>query len=82
MGYALTSKCQVTVPRAIREYLGIGPGKEIDYLRQPDGSVHLVAVPAVAAPAVDVLAKWRGAGVLKLPTDEIMRITRGDDWGR
>ena len=81
MGYALTSKSQVTVPKAIREHLGVGPGGEVDYEPMPDGSVRLVAVPK--DPAQDnPFAKWRGTGILKMPTDEIMRITRGDDWGR
>lgn len=81
MSYALTSKSQVTVPKAVREHLGIGPGEEVDYEPLPDGSVRMVAVPKPTI-AENPFAKWRGTGVLKMPTDEIMRITRGDDWGR
>ena len=39
MGYALTSKSQVTLPKAIRELLGVSPGQEIDYEALPDGRV-------------------------------------------
>ena len=81
MGYALTSKSQVTVPKAIREHLGVGPGGEVDYEALPDGSARIVAVPK--DPAQDnPFAKWRGTGVSGMTTEEIMRETRGDDWNR
>ena len=81
MTYSLTVKSQVTVPKAVREHLGIAPGDGIDYQPLPDGSVRVVAVPKKKAEG-NPFAKWRGTGILKMPTDEIMRITRGDDWGR
>ncbi|MDZ7713495.1 MAG: type II toxin-antitoxin system PrlF family antitoxin [Rhodovibrio sp.] len=37
----LTAKGQTTVPREIREHLGLKPGDKIDYTIQPDGSVRL-----------------------------------------
>ena len=81
MSYALTSKSQVTVPKAIREHLGIKPGEDVDYEPLPDGTVRMIPVPKKPIEG-NPLAKWLGSGVLKMPTDEIMRITRGDDWGR
>ena len=80
MTYALTSKAQVTVPKAIRQHLGIGPGGEIDYEALPDGSVRMVAVKKPLAE--NRFAKYRGVGILKMSTDDIMRITRGDDWNK
>lgn len=37
----LTAKGQTTVPREIREHLGLKPGDKIDYEIAPDGSVRL-----------------------------------------
>ena len=81
MTYALTSKSQVTVPKLIRQHLGVQPGQAVDYEPLPDGSVRMFAVKPAPAD-VSVFRKWRGTGVLKMSTDDIMRITRGDDWNR
>jgi len=81
MGYALTSKSQVTLPKAVRDYLGVSPGQEIDYETLPDGRVVIFAVPRVAAQD-NPFKQLLGIGVRKRPTDEIMRETRGEDWNR
>ncbi|MEO8248466.1 MAG: type II toxin-antitoxin system prevent-host-death family antitoxin [Burkholderiales bacterium] len=72
---------QVTLPKAIREHLRIEPGQEVDYEPLADGSVRMFAVARKPVPD-NPFAKWRGTGILKMSTEEIMRITRGDDWGR
>ena len=82
MGYALTTKSQVTVPKAVRQALGVGPGQQIDYKVQKDGKVVMFPVKAlVMAPLADEnpFRKWLGTGILKMSTEEIMRETRGDD---
>ena len=81
MSYALTIKSQVTVPKAIRQHLRVQPGQEIDYEPLPDGSVRMFAVPQKVAED-NPFRKWRGTGVSGMTTEEIMRETRGDDWGR
>ena len=81
MSYALTIKSQVTVPKAIRQHLHVQPGQEIDYEPLPDGSVRMFAVPPKVAED-NPFRKWRGTGVSDMTTEEIMRETRGDDWGR
>lgn len=79
MGYALTSKRQVTVPLQICNQLGIGPGWEIEYATLADGHVAIVPIPPKKLAIENVLEKWRGTGVRKLSTEEIMRETRGDE---
>lgn len=82
MSYALTIKSQVTVPKAIRQHLRVQPGQEVDYEPLPDGSVRMFAVAARAPQADDIrtaLRQWRGKGILKMSTEEIMRETRGED---
>jgi antitoxin PrlF len=81
MGYALTAKSQVTVPKAIRQHLGIEPGQEIQYQTLPDGRV-VIAVAKSTPSVKGKFAKWRGVGVQQRSTDGIMRDTRGDDWNR
>jgi AbrB family looped-hinge helix DNA binding protein len=46
---ALTSKGQATIPKAIREHLGLKPGDRIKFFLHPDGSVVLLPkLPATA----------------------------------
>lgn len=80
MGYALTSKSQVTIPKAIREQLGVVPGQEIDYEALPDGRV--VIFPVRPSSADNPFKQLLGVGIRKRPTDDIMRETRGEDWNR
>lgn len=39
----VTTKGQVTIPKPIRDHLGIGPGSEVEFVAT-DGGVQLVAV--------------------------------------
>jgi antitoxin PrlF len=83
MAYALTVKGQVTVPKAIRQHLGVQPGQEIEYEPLPDGSVRMIAAQRRKVTDIRaVLEKLRGTGIAGMTTDEIMRETRGDDWNR
>ena len=81
MGYALTSKSQVTLPKAIREFLGVSPGQEIDYEALADGRVVIFPVRRDAAED-NPFKQLLGVGRRKRPTDEIMRETRGEDWNQ
>lgn len=46
----MTSKGQVTVPKEVREDLGLTPGSVLTFLRQPDGDYLLsTRTPSVAA---------------------------------
>ncbi|MCS4509515.1 AbrB/MazE/SpoVT family DNA-binding domain-containing protein [Xylophilus ampelinus] len=82
MGYALTVKSQVTIPKAIRQHLKVAPGQEVEYEPLPDGSVRMTAAVPEKRDVEDIraaLRKWRGTGLLKQSTEEIMRFTRGED---
>ncbi len=71
----LTSKGQCTLPKSVREELGLKPGDKIDFYMDQDG---FIAVRKVIAG--DPLQKW--SGFLKNPegltTDEWIREMRGD----
>src|SRR5437764_11806574 len=42
MESAITSKGQATIPKAIREHLGVKPGDRVKFFVHPDGSVVLL----------------------------------------
>lgn len=42
MESAITSKGQATIPKAVRDHLGVGPGDRVKFFIQPDGSVFIV----------------------------------------
>ena len=78
MGYALTSKSQVTVPKAIRQVLGIEPGQEVDYQVQANGGVLMFPVKKTTLTENPFL-KFVGIGISGMTTEEILRETRGED---
>jgi AbrB family looped-hinge helix DNA binding protein len=71
----ITSKGQVTIPRAVRQHLGIGTGDVIAFVIDDEGEVH------VKVPRYPTIASLAGAaGSLKEPLewDEVRRIARED----
>jgi AbrB family looped-hinge helix DNA binding protein len=57
MESAITSKGQATIPKAIREHLGLKPGDRIKFFMHPDGSV--VLLPKLPASALRGMAAGR-----------------------
>jgi AbrB family looped-hinge helix DNA binding protein len=53
----LTAKGQTTVPREIREHLGLKPGDKIDYEIAADGSVRLSVRKLTFAESAGLLAR-------------------------
>ncbi|MGO8372546.1 AbrB/MazE/SpoVT family DNA-binding domain-containing protein [Rhizobium ruizarguesonis] len=76
MTTTVTAKGQVTIPKAVRELLGIGPGSEVDFHRTADGSVILTRADRKLP--TSRFQKLRGHAGQGLNTDAIMALTRGD----
>jgi antitoxin PrlF len=76
MSTTVTAKGQVTIPKPVRELLGIVPGSQVDFRRAADGSVVLAR--ADAKQPASRFAKLRGHAGKGLTTDAIMALTRGD----
>lgn len=74
----LTSKGQVTVPKNVRDYLGIGPGSKVTFELTPKGDVLLRPMATGRVGRRSPFAKVRGSATVRMRTDEIMRLTRGD----
>jgi antitoxin PrlF len=59
MESAITLKGQATIPKAIREHLGLRPGDRVKFFVHPDGSV--VLLPKLPASAIRGMVKSRNA---------------------
>jgi AbrB family looped-hinge helix DNA binding protein len=79
----VTEKGQVTIPKAIRDKLGIVPGSEVDFVEGETGEVELVRLDETEERDLEAtrLKKWieriRGTGDPAVSTDDVMLATRG-----
>lgn len=69
----VTTKGQVTIPRSIREILGITPETEIEFV-EDNGKFYLVKTDGPKM--TGKFRKLRGIATANMTTDEIMGLTR------
>ena len=82
MSTTVTSKGQVTIPKKVRDYLGIRPGTAVDFLPQPGGRVMLVKLAAAARGGKRRHSRFeaiRSSATVRMSTEAIMALTRGED---
>lgn len=72
----MTSKGQVTIPKTVREALGLRPGSEVSFDLSPDGAVLLRGNTPSAADRFEAV---RGKADIAWRTDDLMRLLRGED---
>lgn len=80
----VTSKGQVTIPQHIRERAGIAPGTEVDFAYEGRVVVLRKAKQGRRPTRGEAIVhRLRGSaiGKLRMTTDEIMALTRGDEDG-
>ena len=76
MATTVTAKGQVTIPKGVRDLLGITPGSKVDFHRASDGSIVLTKADQTPPPSrFDRLRGHAGSG---LGTEAIMAMTRGE----
>ena len=76
MATTVTSKGQVTIPKSVRDYLGVKAGSSVAFRRAEDGHIVIERSDGLRPPGkVSALRGHAGPG---LSTDEIMAMTRGD----
>ncbi len=75
----MTTKGQVTIPKRIRDYLGLKPGSEVEF---EFGQNHEIVIKnkkqRQKEPMESRFAALRGTLDLGMTTDEFMRFLRGD----
>ena len=79
----ITSKGQVTIPKQIRDRLGLLPGTEVEFIEE-NGVARVRKVPGGPSRGREIVEHLRRPGAggdIEMTTDEIMRLTRGEDWG-
>jgi antitoxin PrlF len=75
----ITSKGQVTIPKRIREHLGLKPGSEVEFQYDGDGQIVLKTKREPPKESIESrFAAIRGTLDLGMTTDEFMRFLRGD----
>lgn len=81
MAHQVTVKGQVTIPKRVREYLGIQPGSGVEFEVGPQGEVLLrkAGKPSKRARARSRFAVLRGTRKSGMTTDELMNLLRGYD---
>lgn len=77
MSTTVTSKGQVTVPKSIRDYLGLKAGSAVTFERRPDGEIVIRPDKRPKTRRASVFARLRGRATVCMSTDEIMALTRG-----
>ncbi|MEO8132492.1 MAG: AbrB/MazE/SpoVT family DNA-binding domain-containing protein [Betaproteobacteria bacterium] len=82
----LTIKGQVTIPKRLRDFLGLSPGDKVRFEHTEDGAVRIVAPRKsgpVKARTASRFSALRGTRKTGMSTDEIMSLLRGygDDAG-
>ncbi len=79
----VTQKGQVTIPGAIRRQAGLLPGTEVEFVPEKRGVLLRPAKTGRRATQrereiVDTLDRLRGSATIKMTTEEIMALTRGE----
>lgn len=78
----ITSKGQVTIPKEIREEFGLLPGTEVEFVPER-GEILVRKASAGRKRGEDLIEHLHEAGRnYTMTTDEVMRLTRGEDWGQ
>ena len=73
----VTSNGRVTVPKRVRDYLGLEPGSEVAFRRAAAGNIIIERADGTRPPSR--FAKLIGSAGPGPSTDEIMAMLRGDD---
>jgi AbrB family looped-hinge helix DNA binding protein len=78
----ITSKGQVTIPKGLRDEFGLLPGTEVEFVAEK-GRVTVRRLEGDRNRGREIVERLRNAsgGDIDLSTEEIMRMTRGENWG-
>lgn len=74
----VTSKGQVTIPRNVRQKLGIFPQTEVEFVVEGNTVVLRTVTAGEASRGKRLVETMRGRATVRMTTDEIMALTRGE----
>jgi AbrB family looped-hinge helix DNA binding protein len=75
----LTSKGQVTIPQELREKAGLLPGTEVEFeLHGKEVRIRAARSSRRMTRGERAVALLRGSATIKMTTDELMALTRGE----
>ena len=72
----LTSKGQITIPKQIRDALGLAPGVSVEFAVNKEGEVVIHKLSVQRQP--DRFEAARGKADVKWRSDELMALLRGE----
>jgi antitoxin PrlF len=78
MATNLTTKGQVTVPKKVRDYLGLKAGAPVTFQRLDSGEIVIRAAKVAAKARVSKFAKLRGRATVRMKTEDILALTRSN----
>jgi antitoxin PrlF len=78
MATNLTTKGQVTVPKKVRDYLGLKAGAPVTFQRLDNGEIAIRAAKVTAKLRDSKFAKLRGRATVRMKTEDILALTRAD----
>jgi antitoxin PrlF len=78
----ITSKGQITIPKEFRDSLGLLPGTEVEFV-PGEREVRIRKSASGRRRGEEIVKHLRESGKdFTMTTDEIMKLTRGEDWGQ
>lgn len=80
MAHQVTTKGQVTIPKRVREHLGVKPGSGVEFRVDERGQVVLRKAGAQSRRGRrrSRFAAVRGSATAGMSTEEILALTRGE----
>ena len=77
MSTTVTSKGQVTIPKRVRDFLGLVPGSAVDFEVSGERQVTLRPAGRASRRPKNRFARLRGRATVRLRTEDILALTRG-----
>jgi len=74
----MTIKGQVTIPKHLRDALGLKPGAKVDFTVNQDGEVVLRRANIKAKTQQDRFESARGSADIQWRTNDLMALLRGE----